>query len=137
MTTKNPTFTLLAALQAHIHQGNVDAGWWKDLQTGTDFAAEARSGSRFGKALVAEKLALAHSEISEGLEGARKNLMDDKLPHRPMIEVEIADAIIRLLDLGGALQLDIAGAIEEKLAFNKVREDHQIANRQKENGKAY
>ena len=137
MTTKNPTFILLADLQSHIHQGNVDAGWWKDLATGMDFAAEARSGSRFGKALVAEKLALAHSEVSEALEGARKNLMDDKLPHRPMIEVEIADAIIRLLDLGGALQLDIAGAIEEKLAFNKVREDHQIANRQKENGKAY
>jgi hypothetical protein len=31
-----------------------------------------------------ELLALIHSEISEALEGERKDLMDDKLPHRKM-----------------------------------------------------
>lgn len=124
-------------LQNEIHFGNVKAGWWTDLSTGQDLAEECRNGTRFGKALVAEKIALIHSEVSEGMEGARKGLQDDKLPHRPMLEVEMADAIIRILDLGGALQLDIAGAIVEKLEFNKSREDHKVENRVKEGGKAY
>lgn len=127
----------LKKLQENIHQGNVDAGWWTDLDTLQSLAEECRIRTRFGKALVAEKLALIHSEISEAMEGARKNLMDDKLPHRKMIEVELADALIRILDLAGALHLDLAGAIQEKLAFNKTREDHQIENRMKDNGKAY
>ena len=127
----------IETLQRKIHQGNVDAGWWTDLDTLQSLAEECRIRTRFGKALVAEKLALIHSEISEAMEGARKNLMDDKLPHRKMIEVELADALIRILDLAGALQLDLAGAMQEKLMYNKTRPDHQIENRKGVNGKQF
>ena len=127
----------IETLQRKIHQGNVDAGWWTDLDTLQSLAEECRIRTRFGKALVAEKLVLIHSEISEAMEAARKNLKDDKLPHRSGVEVELADAVIRILDLAGALQLDLAGAIQEKLIFNSTRPDHKIENRKEENGKSY
>lgn len=129
--------TAIEEIQSSIHLANVTAGWWTDLSNNTDLVQEARQGTRLGKALVAEKLCLVHSEISESMEGHRKGLQDDKLPHRLMIEVEMADAVIRILDLCGALELDLAGAIFEKLSYNKTREDHQIKNRKEVNGKSY
>lgn len=128
-----------------IHTGNVKAGWWglhSEDGNVLDLAEMIRNPKslleeRFAMALVAEKLCLTHSEISEGMEGLRKNLMDDKLPHRSMLEVELADAVIRTIDLCGALGLDLEGAIFEKLAFNKVRPDHKVENRLKENGKKF
>ena len=129
--------TTIEELQSSIHQANILAGWWTDLSNNMDLAQEARQGTRLGKALVAEKLCLIHSEISEAMEGHRKNLPDDKLPHRLMLEVEMADAVIRVLDLCGALELDLAGEIFEKLSYNKTREDHQIKNRKEVNGKSY
>lgn len=117
------------------HGAAASAGWWTN--GGIDLAAECRAGTRFGKALVAEKLCLTHSEISEAMEGHRKGLQDDKLPHRPMIEVELADAVIRIADLAGALGLDLGGAIAEKMAFNAVRPDHKPEARAAVGGKAY
>lgn len=130
---------MLYELQEEIHKGNVSAGWWTDLtaEQNSNLVEHVRQGTRMGKAIVAEKLCLVHSEVSEAMEGARKNLMDDKLPHRKMIEVELADAVIRILDLGGALGLNIGAAIQEKRQYNAVREDHKIENRMKQNGKAY
>lgn len=111
-----------------IYTGNVEAGWWTNLKTGEGIP-------RGDVTNILAKLALVHSEVSEALEGARKNLPDDKLPHRPMIEVELADAVIRILDLAGHERLDIAGAIIEKLYYNAKREDHKIENRMKIGGK--
>jgi NTP pyrophosphatase (non-canonical NTP hydrolase) len=116
------------ALSAEIHDDNVKAGWWTDLKTGE---------SLVGKRNVPEMLCLVHSEVSEAMEGYRKSLMDDKLPHRTMFEVELADVFIRIFDLAGAFKLDLGGAIAEKRAFNASRADHKVANRLKEGGKAF
>jgi hypothetical protein len=124
-------------LQHQCHSASVAAGWWHDLKTGDNYLAEVRGNTRFGKALVAEKLCLSHSELSEGMEGHHKGRMDDKLPHRPMLEVELADAVIRIADLAGALQLDLGGAIAEKMSFNAIRPDHKPEARAADGGKAY
>lgn len=106
-------------LQQQIHQNNVDAVWWDSpREKGT-------------------LLCLIHSEISEAMEGERKDLMDDHLPHRKMAEVELADAIIRILDYAGAFGYDIEGAINEKLEYNKYRADHKRENRSKNGGKKF
>lgn len=124
-------------LMDECHAASMRGHWWTDMATGTDLRLECCIGTRLGKALVAEKLCLIHSEISEAMEGHRKGLMDDKLPHRPAIEVELADAMIRIGDLAGALGMDLGGAIAEKMAFNANRPDHKLENRQAAGGKAY
>lgn len=68
-----------------------------------------------------EKIALMHSELSEGLEGIRKGLMDDHLPDRTMIECELADVIIRIMDYAAHTKLDVAGAIIAKMIYNSSR----------------
>lgn len=68
-----------------------------------------------------EKFALVHSEISEALEADRAQAMDDKLPARRGVEVELADAVIRILDFCAKHNLDLAGAILEKMEYNLKR----------------
>lgn len=130
------------------HQASFNAGWWKNTATGGDLVTMLREPKPYdyiaepnekllAGALVAQKLCLIHSEISEAMEGHRKGLMDDKLTHRKMIEVELADAMIRIADLAGALGLDLGGAVAEKLAFNAQRPDHKLSNRTAEGGKSY
>lgn len=106
--------------------GEDSVQWWQDLETG-----EPKERN------IAEVLCLIHSEISEAMEGYRKNLMDDKLPHRQMIEVELADACIRIFDLCYQKGYDLPGAIKEKMEYNRHREDHKRENRLKENGKKF
>lgn len=119
------------ALVADIHADNVAAGWWHD-PAGAHFLE-----TQAAKFVVGTKLCLVHSEISEAMEGHRKGLVDDKLPHRSMAEVEFADAVIRICDLAGALGYDLGGAIAEKRAFNSVRPDHKAEVRAAAGGKAY
>lgn len=116
-------------LQHMCHGAAKQAGWWKDIHTGEDVIGRPHC--------VGEKLMLIVSEVAEAMEGHRKNLNDDKLPHRKMIEVELADAVIRIFDLAGALNLDLGGAIAEKMAFNATRNDHKLENRKAAGGKAY
>lgn len=82
----------LNELAKTVHQANIK--WWQNLETGEPIARNKE-----------ELLALVVSEVSECLEGERKGSMDDKLPHRRMAEVEMADALIRLLDFAAGFGL--------------------------------
>lgn len=70
---------------------------------------------------VGEMLMLVVSELAEGLEAHRKDLKDDHLPERDGLEVELADAVIRILDTAYGLGYDIGGAVMDKLEYNQSR----------------
>lgn len=136
LSTQQQTYAdTLNELARDIFNRNEEAGWWKDPTTGYNlkpgFACDQYTRNT---GLV---LALIHSEVSEALEGFRKNLNDDHLKHRKMAEVELADTIIRIMDLAGAYGFDIGGALVEKLEYNANRADHKLENRVKTNGKAF
>ncbi len=123
--TNNQTSDLtLRALMERIKVDN--DRWWRDLHTGEPIDRN-----------MGEVLCLVHSEISEALEGHRKGLMDDHLPHRRMFDVEIADAMIRLMDIAAHECPDLPEIIMEKLDYNLQRADHKPENRRLEGGKRY
>lgn len=176
---------MLNKLAADIHADNLKAGWWEPFPVKMD---------RYNTAMM-----LTVTEVAEAAEGVRKDLMDDKLTARTMVEVELADTLIRLLDLCGAYDVplndldeakqvarsdieesydlnnleplfyicrcvclpsldyqrvlrhsvaatialsefwafDVFAVVEEKRAFNAVRDDHKPENRAKKGGKKF
>jgi NTP pyrophosphatase (non-canonical NTP hydrolase) len=120
----HPDASHINILAQDVHEANKK--WWIDIETGEPL-----------KRNKAEMMMLIVSEIAEAMEGHRKNLPDDKLPHRPMEEVEMADALIRILDYCAGHGLDLGGAYVEKMAYNAQRADHSIEERKKANGKKF
>ena len=84
---------------------------------------------------VGEMLMLVVSELGEAMEAHRKGLMttnedwllyaatgDFKSTIKDKFEDEIADAIIRLLDMAAGLGIDLEAHISHKVAYNTTRE---------------
>ncbi len=192
MRARPVTITGLMSWAHRCYSASFQAGWWTDINTGE------KKMRNHGQLLM-----LVVTELSEAAEGHRKSLsgtikMDDKLPNRPMEEVEMADVMIRCFDFSGGyeyqltvvppqtflptddrleaqlkiaknvfnvydhhcraditfaqlwmsrvladvqeyskvFELDLFGAMEEKIAYNAKRPDHKMEARQAPGGKA-
>lgn len=76
-------------------------------------------------AFIAQKLVLVHTEISEAVEATRVDNYEINgygLFEKDSFADELADSIIRILDLCGELDIDIQKQIDWKLEKNKQRE---------------
>lgn len=71
---------------------------------------------------LAVRIALIHSEISEALEATRTgNPADRHVPALTNLEIELADAVIRIMDMARHFNLRVGQAIVMKHAFNETR----------------
>ena len=93
-----------ASMSGSIHDNAAVHGWWEEpREDGT-------------------LIALIMSEAAEALEALRKgNKPDEHCPQFSGAEVELADVIIRIMDMAEARGWDVAGAIVAKHEFNKTR----------------
>jgi hypothetical protein len=118
-TVQRDTERNVNGLAAFCHASSVIPGWWDKPRN------------------PGELIALMHSELSEALEGIRKDAQDDHLPEFKSVEVELAYALIRIFDYAGAANLLLGEAFVAKLAYNAQRADHKRENRAKVGGKAF
>lgn len=105
-------------LQTIAHANAVEKGWWDGYPRGENGALVLTADQ------VLAKLALVHSEVSEAAECVRDHDLgfrrrDDGKPEG--LPVELADTVIRLLDLCGALGIDLEAALLAKHSYNLTR----------------
>lgn len=100
-------------LQSSAHEVAVEHGFWPAelVFEKNDYVYDL---------IVAQKMALIQAEVTEALEELR---LDSPLAERKdKIKEELADVVIRTMDLAEALGLDLAEAIHDKIEKNKARE---------------
>lgn len=96
----------LNEISKQIHQNAINHGWWPTHD----------------KKEIPEKLCLIHQEISEALGEYRNGNTGDEFI------TELADVIIRILDLCGAYDFDIVNSIVEKHLKN-IDRDYRHGNK--------
>lgn len=68
------------------------------------------------------RIALMHSELSEALEGLRAgNPASDHIPEFNCAEEELADVIIRVMDIAEIRGWRVSQAVLAKIEFNRTR----------------
>lgn len=86
--------------QKEVHDLAIEKGWWEEDRK------------------IPELLCLIHSEISEALEGYRKDIPKDK---KGNVGEELADAVIRIWDLSEHFGINIIEEVNKKHEYNKTR----------------
>lgn len=132
-----------ALLQQDVFRKNCDSGFHRDdlftdvahywhwamgADRGEDdpeFFASLTHKARPMAVELASKLALVTSEVSEVLEDVRTGAFvkpSEKIPAISAGAEELADVVIRIMDIAETMNFDLGDAILKKMAYNKKRE---------------
>lgn len=91
-------------ISKQVHDISVSKGWWESNRSN------------------AETLMLIVTELAECCEGLRHgNPQSESIPEFSNAEEELADTIIRIMDMAVGEGFDLAGAIFAKIEYNKSR----------------
>lgn len=117
----------ISELQQRAYDHAQAKGFWDDFDEAT-FDAWPSQTAAVEAAFIGQKLALIHSEVSEALEEVRAG--NYEATHSPGekpegLPSELADIVIRVADLCGALDINLEATIEEKLAYNSRSRGHK------------
>lgn len=105
---KEQIITTVNGLIHRAYQTSKDHGFWE-------------AASKDETLYKLSQIALMHSELSECVEGVRKDSPDDHLPNRSMEVAELADTIIRVFNYAGGYNLPLAEVLLEKMDYNDAR----------------
>ena len=108
------------AISSAVHSNARDKGFW-DAHEGSVSGLESAGLDDLARAtnlaFLAQKLKLIGDELAEASEGLRDgNPPSEKIPAFSQVEEELADAVIRVMDLSVHEGFDLAGAIDQTQA---------------------
>lgn len=116
-------------IQREIFDCAVSHGWWP-MNTEITQHKDGPGKVKLDEVNIPEKIALMHSELSEALEHFREG---QDVKNQPVLLtgpegekpdgmwVELADCVIRILDLAAAYDVNMAALVEMKHKYNLTR----------------
>jgi len=106
------------------HANSRAKGFWNDKDLLASVAQSHSPGlaAYAEAAIISSEIALIQSEASEALENVRGGFEpDDKVPEFMGIEAELADVVIRIMDMAAGRGFRVGAAIIAKMAMNATR----------------
>ena len=123
-------------MQVEAFRTALEKGWWDFARRPEVPVVESPSDLDLAilTANIPEKLMLIVTEAAEAMESYRDAshpileewCSDGQKPEG--LPSELSDIVIRVADLSGALGIDLEGAVERKLAYNRTR-SHRHGNK--------
>jgi hypothetical protein len=98
-------------------------GWWPELEGMTNNPSAEEFQRFVDKINIPERIAKIHSELSEAYEAARDPvwLQDKHCPAFTNFSIELADSMLAIFNLAGALQIPIGAAMLAKIKADEKR----------------
>jgi hypothetical protein len=114
--------TAMSAVQREVHRVNRENGWWEEREVMIRVFTEA-TGKSYHPHLIIELIGLGHTELSEGVEAARKHPPHTWADHtkKDTLGRELGGTVVRIMDLCEFYGINLAECILAENEHNATR----------------